>query len=96
MKSSGVATGTEMKFAKILKHCRIDKPQHFKLADHDPAERFGLSTDIEDVKTMLAAGVARLEEMQQRLYAHGQWADRAPRHGRGRQGWRHQARDVRH
>jgi PPK2 family polyphosphate:nucleotide phosphotransferase len=63
-----------MKFAKILKHCRIDKPQHFKLADHDPAERFGLSTDIDDVKTMLAAGVARLEEMQQRLYAHGQWA----------------------
>ncbi len=63
-----------MKFAKILKHCRIDKPQHFKLADHDPAERFGLSTDIEDVKPVLAAGVARLEEMQQRLYAHGQWA----------------------
>ncbi len=63
-----------MKFAKILKHCRIDKPQHFKLADHDPAERFGLSTDIDEVKHILADGVARLEEMQQRLYAHGQWA----------------------
>ncbi len=63
-----------MKFAKILKHCRIDKPQHFKLADHDPAERFGLSTDIDDVKPVLAAGVARLEDMQQRLYANGQWA----------------------
>jgi len=64
---------TEMKFAKIVKHCRIDKPQHFKLADHNPAERFGLSTDIEDVKAILAEGIARIEELQQRLYAHGQW-----------------------
>jgi PPK2 family polyphosphate:nucleotide phosphotransferase len=62
-----------VKFAKIVKHCRIDKPRHFKLADHDPAERFGLSTDIEDVKQILADGVARMEELQQRLYAQGQW-----------------------
>jgi PPK2 family polyphosphate:nucleotide phosphotransferase len=62
-----------MKLAKIVKHCRIDKPQHFKLADHDPAERFGLSTDIEEVKQILADGVARMEELQQRLYAQGQW-----------------------
>ncbi|HSZ67462.1 MAG TPA: polyphosphate kinase 2 family protein [Xanthobacteraceae bacterium] len=64
---------TPMKFAKIVKHCRIDKPRHFKLADHDPAERFGLSTDIEEVKHILADGVARMEELQQRLYAQGRW-----------------------
>jgi PPK2 family polyphosphate:nucleotide phosphotransferase len=63
-----------MKLAKIVKHCRVDKPQHFKLADHDPAERFGLSTDIEDVKSVLAEGIVRLEELQQRLYADGRWA----------------------
>jgi PPK2 family polyphosphate:nucleotide phosphotransferase len=63
-----------MKLAKIVKQCRIDKPRHFKLADHDPAERFGLSTDIEDVKTILTDGTVRLEELQQRLYASGQWA----------------------
>jgi PPK2 family polyphosphate:nucleotide phosphotransferase len=63
-----------MKLAKIVKPCRVDKPQHFKLADHDPAERFGLSTDIEDVRPILADGVARLQELQQRLYADGQWA----------------------
>ena len=63
-----------MKLAKIVKHCRIDKPQHFRLADHDPSERFGLPTDIEEVQPMLAEGVARMEELQQRLYAHGQWA----------------------
>jgi hypothetical protein len=31
-----------MKLAKIIKHCRIDKPEKFKLADFDPAEAFGL------------------------------------------------------
>ena len=63
-----------MKLAKILKACRVDKPEHFRLADYDPAETFGLSTNIEDVKPILADGVARLGEMQQRLYANGRWA----------------------
>jgi PPK2 family polyphosphate:nucleotide phosphotransferase len=63
-----------MKLAKIVKRCRIDKPQHFKLADYDPGEQFGLSTDIEDVRPMLADGIAELTELQQRLYADGEWA----------------------
>jgi PPK2 family polyphosphate:nucleotide phosphotransferase len=63
-----------MKLAKIVKHCRIDKPDKFKLADFDPAESFGLSTDIDEVRAILADGVARLEDMQERLYAHGRWA----------------------
>ena len=63
-----------MKLAKIVKQCRIDKPRHFKLADHDPAERFGLSTDIDAVRSILADGVARLQDLQQRLYADGRWA----------------------
>ena len=63
-----------MKLPKIVQQCRIDKPQHFKLADHDPAECFGLSTDIKDVTPILADGLAKLEELQQRLYARSQWA----------------------
>jgi PPK2 family polyphosphate:nucleotide phosphotransferase len=63
-----------MKLAKIVKHCRIDKPEKFKLADFDPADTFGLATDIEQVRAILADGVARLEDMQERLYAHGRWA----------------------
>ena len=63
-----------MKLAKIVKQCRIDKPDKFKLADFDPAETFGLSTDIEEVRAILADGVARLEHMQERLFAHGRWA----------------------
>lgn len=58
---------------KIVKKCRVDKPRHFKLTDHDPAETFGLSTDIEAVTPILAGGVVKLEELQQRLYAQGQW-----------------------
>jgi PPK2 family polyphosphate:nucleotide phosphotransferase len=63
-----------MKLAKIVKHCRIDKPEKFKLADFDPADTFDLATDIEQVRAILADGVARLEDMQERLYAHGRWA----------------------
>ena len=63
-----------MKLPKILEACRVDQPRHFRLADHDPAETFGLSTNIEDVKPMLADGVARLGEMQQQLYAYGECA----------------------
>jgi PPK2 family polyphosphate:nucleotide phosphotransferase len=63
-----------MKLNKVVKHCRIDKPQHFRLANYDPSERFGLATDMNDVNPMLAEGITRLTELQQRLYAHGQWA----------------------
>lgn len=58
---------------RIVKKCRVKNARHFKLADYDPAETFGLSTDIDDVRQILAKGVAKLEEMQQRLYAQGQW-----------------------
>jgi hypothetical protein len=53
-----------MKLAQAIKHCRIDKPKHFKLADHDPGERFGLSADIKDVRPVLDDGIAELEEIQ--------------------------------
>jgi PPK2 family polyphosphate:nucleotide phosphotransferase len=59
---------------KIVKQCRVDNPRHFKLDDHDPAETFGLSTSIGDVEAILAQGIARIIDLQQRLYAHGQWA----------------------
>jgi PPK2 family polyphosphate:nucleotide phosphotransferase len=62
-----------MKLAAIVKQCRVDHPKHFRLADHDPAERFGLSTDIKDVEPILADGIARITDLQQRLYASGQW-----------------------
>jgi len=63
-----------MKLTKIVKACRIDQPRRFRLAAHDPAETFGLPTDSDQAKLILAEGVSRLAEMQQRLYANGRWA----------------------
>lgn len=63
-----------MKLAKIVKHCRVDKPGRFRLADCDPAEAFGLAIDKADVKAMLADDLTRLADLQQRLYAQDRWA----------------------
>jgi PPK2 family polyphosphate:nucleotide phosphotransferase len=63
-----------MKLPKILKHCRVDKPGRFRLADHDPAETFGLDIETVDIKNMLADGIARLVDLQERLYAQDRWA----------------------
>ena len=63
-----------MKIEKILRQCRIDKPQRFRVARHDPSERFGISTDMADVKDRLADGIARLEKLQEALYADGKWS----------------------
>jgi polyphosphate kinase 2 (PPK2 family) len=53
---------------------RIDKPKRFRLAKYDPAESCGLSIDKADAKTMLAEGLERLADLQQRLYAQNRWA----------------------
>jgi PPK2 family polyphosphate:nucleotide phosphotransferase len=63
-----------MKLPKILKHCRVDRPGRFRLADYDPAETFGVDIETVDVKNMLADGIARLADLQQRLYAQDRWA----------------------
>jgi PPK2 family polyphosphate:nucleotide phosphotransferase len=63
-----------MKLDKIIRRCRIDKPEKFRLADHDPAETFGLDIDKDDAKAMLADGVKRLSGLQEKLYAHNSWA----------------------
>ena len=58
-----------MKLEKMLERYRVDKPDKFRLADHDPADTCGLSIDKADAKSMLADGIVRLSEMQERLYA---------------------------
>jgi PPK2 family polyphosphate:nucleotide phosphotransferase len=63
-----------MKLEHIAKRLRIDRPARFHLAQHDPADCCGLSIDKGDAKEMLADGIARLEELQQKLYASDRWA----------------------
>ena len=63
-----------MKLDNIAKRFRIDKPDKFRLSDHDPAECYGLTIDKKEAKTMLAEGIERLSELQERLYADGRWS----------------------
>jgi PPK2 family polyphosphate:nucleotide phosphotransferase len=63
-----------MKRSKLIKRFRIDKPEKFRLADHDPADTAGLDVDKHEAKTMLADDIARLAELQELLYAQNRWA----------------------
>ncbi len=63
-----------MKLGHIAKRFRIDRPDKFRLADHDPAECCGLTVDKKEAKAMLAEGIVRLSELQERLYAEGRWS----------------------
>jgi len=63
-----------MKLEQIAKRFRIDHPEGFRLARHDPAEVCGLSIDKGDAKEMLEDGVKRLEDLQERLYASDRWS----------------------
>lgn len=63
-----------MNLAKIATHFRIDKPNKFQLADHDPADCLGLEIDKGEAKALLAEGIQRLNDLQQRLYANDRWS----------------------
>jgi PPK2 family polyphosphate:nucleotide phosphotransferase len=63
-----------MKLEDIPARFQIDKPKHFRLSKHDPAECCGLSIEKAEAKAMLAEGLERLTELQQRLYAQDRWA----------------------
>ncbi len=63
-----------MKLYHIARRFRIDKPDKFRLSKHDPAECYGLTVDKKEAQAMLADGIERLAELQQRLYAEDRWS----------------------
>jgi len=63
-----------MKLEHFADRFRIDKPSKFRLADHDPADCCGLTIDKGDAKALLAEGIERLSDLQQRLYASDRWS----------------------
>jgi PPK2 family polyphosphate:nucleotide phosphotransferase len=63
-----------MKLEHIAKRFRIDEPGKFRLADHDPNDCDDLSIDKSEAKKLLEEGIARLSELQQRLYADDRWS----------------------
>jgi PPK2 family polyphosphate:nucleotide phosphotransferase len=63
-----------MKLENIAKRFRIDKPHKFKLSDHDPADCCGLTVDEAEARAMVAEGLKRLVDLQERLYASNTWS----------------------
>lgn len=63
-----------MKLATLVKPYQIAKGRHFRLKDIDPGDTLGLNLDPKTAKELLQAGVERLAELQERLYADDRWA----------------------
>jgi PPK2 family polyphosphate:nucleotide phosphotransferase len=63
-----------MKFSKLTRHYRVDHPAKFRLRDYDPADTDGLDINKDEAKAMLADSVARLSELQEKLYAQDRWS----------------------
>jgi PPK2 family polyphosphate:nucleotide phosphotransferase len=63
-----------MSFEQLATRFRIDKPDSFRLADHDPSGNGGVALDKSDGKAMLKGYLARLGELQQKLYADNRWS----------------------
>jgi PPK2 family polyphosphate:nucleotide phosphotransferase len=63
-----------MKLNNIAKRFRIDRPEKFRLSDHNTAECCGLTLDKSEAKTMLAEGIERLSDLQEKLYAQDRWS----------------------
>jgi polyphosphate kinase 2 (PPK2 family) len=55
------------------KSYRIDDGKHFQLKDYDPADT-GHWHSVEQAKEQLQKDVARMEELQAKLYAQDRWA----------------------
>jgi PPK2 family polyphosphate:nucleotide phosphotransferase len=58
---------------KFVKPYRVDDGKGFRLKDHDPSDSSGLDSK-EKAEKLLAKGVSRLAELQDRLYAQDRWA----------------------
>ena len=58
----------------ILKRYRVTTGSGFKLARFDPSDHCGLDIEKDEAKALLADGVKRLSDLQERLYAEHQWS----------------------
>ncbi len=59
--------------AHLAKRFRVDRPKRFRLDDVDPADTAAIESE-DAAKDALAQDVARLAELQQKLYAQGTWS----------------------
>jgi PPK2 family polyphosphate:nucleotide phosphotransferase len=59
--------------ARLAQHYRVEDGRRFRLARHDPADVREVSGKAQ-AKKLLAAGLERLRELQERLYAQDRWS----------------------
>ena len=59
--------------SKLVKSYCVDHGKDFRLKDHDPGDTGGVKSKG-DAERLLQEGVARLAELQDKLYADDQWA----------------------
>ena len=60
-------------FSKLVRPYRVTNGKGFRLKDWDPRDTAHLREDKKKAKELLAAGVERLAELQDRLYAQDRW-----------------------
>jgi PPK2 family polyphosphate:nucleotide phosphotransferase len=63
-----------MSLSKFAKRYRVDDPDSFRLKDWDPGDTNNLDIEKDEAKKLLAEGVKRLSELQERLYPQDRWA----------------------
>jgi PPK2 family polyphosphate:nucleotide phosphotransferase len=63
-----------LKLAKLVNPFKVEKGRPFRLKQVDPADTLSLSLDRDTAADLLKEGVARLAELQERLYAERRWA----------------------
>jgi PPK2 family polyphosphate:nucleotide phosphotransferase len=62
-----------MKTTKLAKSCRVDDGKNFRLKDFDPAGTAHWNS-ADEAKEQVQKDIARMEELQAKLYAQDQWA----------------------
>lgn len=58
----------------FVKPYRIEDGSKFRLRDFDPDDTQGMDIDKGDAKELLAKGIKRLSELQEKLYADNRWS----------------------
>jgi PPK2 family polyphosphate:nucleotide phosphotransferase len=62
------------KMDRLVRRYRVDGGRGFRLADHDPRDTAGLKEGKKKAEELLAHGVERLAELQDKLYAQDRWS----------------------
>jgi polyphosphate kinase 2 (PPK2 family) len=62
------------KIEEFISRFRVTDGARFRLKDHDPASKGGIPFGKDEAGALLAAGVKRLAELQELLYAQDKWA----------------------